>query len=152
MSYPWKIRWLLWRARVLDKLNRLDAIHPLSLGASLEDAVALYGSEYESGPADDHPDATCYTFSISPFHEALITIWNGTVHQVAYCSSHPDPDRDLVWMLDTYGEGRQWDVMTRGYSYRRKDGARWLWCSAAPVIGVSSAEFMKATAEVRGKA
>ena len=144
-----RVRWLLWKARAIDKLNRLDAITPLSIGATQGDAEALYGNPYESEPVKGRPEAICHTFWISPFHQALVTIWNGRIHQVAYLSSHPDPGPDLAWMLSTHSDGLEWTVMTPGYSYRRSDGARWLWCSAASVIGVSSGEFMAASAENR---
>jgi len=144
-----KLRWLLWRARVVHKLNRLDAIRPLMLGASLDNVVALYGAAAESGPDEDEPSATTYGFLISPFHEAIVTVWKGAVHQVTYWSTHPDPARDLAWMMSTYGEGLGWDVVTEGYSYRRKDAVRLLWCSAAPAIGVGSLEFREVAMDAR---
>ena len=111
----------------------------------------LYGAAAESGPDEDHPDATTYGFLISPFHEGVVTIWNGIVHQVTYWSTHPDPVPDLAWMMTTYGEGFGWDVVTEGYSYRRKDAARVLWCSAAPAIGVGSLEFREAVMDTLRK-
>lgn len=144
-----KVRWLLWRARVIDKLNRLDAIDHVPVGVTLEDVVALYGQPEEANPCDDNPEATSYEFTVSPFHEASVTVWNAVVHQIVYWSSHADPRNDLAWMLETYGDGVGWSVMTEGYSYRRKDGNYFLWCSAMPVIGVASAAFTQAKAEVR---
>ena len=146
-----KVQFALWYSRVFYKLNRLDAINHLALGATLADAIALYGPPMEEGPSEDNPEATTYEFSVSPYHDATVTVWNGIVHRVAYWSEYPDPRPDLAWMLDTYGAGLGWSVMTEGYSFRRNDDQCWLFCSAAPVIGVGTTLYNKAKAEVRRK-
>ena len=146
-----RVQFAVWHARVFYKLNRLDVIRPLSLGATVEEAIELYGQPLEEGPSEDNPEATSYEFSLSPYHNAAVTAWNGVVHEIAYWSSHPDPRRDLLWMLETHGAGVGWNVMTEGYSYRRNDGQCWLWCSAAPIIGVGTTLYNEAKAEVRMK-
>jgi hypothetical protein len=139
---------LLWAARRIYKLNRLDALSPIPLrGITPEATQKLREPVRQYEP--DVPGAITLEYEISPFHFAIVTEWEGAVHELSYESIYPDPDRDLKWMLETYDSGAGWSVMTEGYSFRANDGSCFLWCSAAPVLGVSTAEYLEAKAAAR---
>ena len=143
------LRPLLWMSRIVFKVNRLDAIDPVCLGAELSAAIELYGDPIEKGEHEKLPEATTYTFEAGIFHEAVITVWQDRIHQITYWSSYPAPEKDLRFMFEKYAEGNTWRVMTEGYSYQRSDDKVHLWCSAVPAIGVGTIVFMNALREFR---
>ena len=134
----------LWIARHILKLNRLSSIDLVDLGAPIEEPIELYGDPIESEPDKYLPGAMTHTFLASPFHEAVVVEWNKKVCMIAYWSAYADPNRDLEWMLKSYGEGIGWDVLEPGYVCVRKDGQVWLRCSVAPAISVETREYLDA--------
>lgn len=135
---------LRWLARTFFGMHRLESLEPVKLGAPIDDALRLYGAPLEQQPSDKIPGALSYTFSVELFHETVMTAIDGRVVHITYWSEYPDPARDLRWMLDTYGEGVEWNLVEAGYWYWRKDGRVRLWCSAAPGIGVGTREYFEA--------
>ncbi|MHA3773917.1 hypothetical protein ACXR0O_20490 [Verrucomicrobiota bacterium sgz303538] len=129
--------------------HRLETVETLPLGSSIDEAVRLYGAAIESGPSQDAPEITEYTFSVGRHHEAVISEWQEKVQSITFWSVKSDPGRDLRYMLDQYGEDSGWNVMEEGYWYQRKDGRIRLWCSVAPAIGVAYVEFLTAKAELK---
>ncbi|MEM6275193.1 MAG: hypothetical protein AAF735_08140 [Myxococcota bacterium] len=83
-----------------------------------------------------------HTFQLGENHEVLLAEWNGEVHPVTYWSAVPNPELDLVCVANRYSDGHKWDVLTEGYLYKRSDGSMRMWCSAAPAIGVGTAEYL----------
>jgi hypothetical protein len=135
---------LLWFARVFLKLNRLENIDLIDLGAPMEDVISAYGDPIKSERDEKVPDAIVHTFSASPFHEAVVVQWNGSVSWITYWSAYPNPDRDLKCMLKHYGKDLGWDVREPGYLCVRKDGKVWLRGSVAPALSVETIEYLKA--------
>lgn len=138
----------LWIARHIFKLNRLSSIDLVDLEAPITEPLALYGDPIES-KADEHlPGATRHTFLAGPFHEAVVVEWKKKVCLIVYWSAYADPNRDLEYMLEQYGEGIGWDVVEPGYLCVRKDGKVLLRCSVAPAISVESVEYLEAKRDV----
>ena len=135
---------VLWILRIFFKLNRLDKIDLIPLKKPFQEAIGIYNEPIESEPDDKFPEATNHTFDISPFHEIIVTEWNGLIHQVVYWSSHSSPTKDLKAVMQQYGNQLKWTVINEGYDYIREDNEILLWCSAMPVIGIASSEYKEA--------
>jgi len=135
---------VLWFGRHFLKWNRLEHIDRIQLGVTIQDVAAAYGASIESNEDDEFTEAIVHTFSVGPFHEGVICEWKGQIHSITYWSKYSAPAPDLECMLDTYGQGIGWNVIEAGYWYFRKDNKIRLWCSAAPAIGVATAEFLEA--------
>lgn len=119
------------------KRHRLEKIKTVALGAPLRDAYDEYGDPENVEESDKLADAKVYTFDIPPYHSAWITADEaGDVLAATYISEKPDPDRDLLFMFDQYGEGKGWSEVQPGFMYWRNDEKVILACSALPVIGV----------------
>jgi hypothetical protein len=135
---------VIWFCRIFLKWNRLEKIDTVSLLSPINDAIDLYGDDFQKEKHAEFPESAIYSFEVGLFHEATITEWNGKIHEVTYWSSHPNPKRDLIFMMERYGEQKKWRTLTDGYLYLREDDACALWCSAAPAIGVGTASFRDA--------
>ncbi len=129
----------------------LQDVSLIPLGASLEDAKALYGAHVETISNEDFPEASGYSFEPSKFHAVDVWIWNSTVSAVVYHSAKGDPELDLETVWKRYGEGHEWKTVNQGYTYLRADGHVRIWCSAVPAIGVGFEEYMQADANYRSK-
>jgi hypothetical protein len=126
-------------------LNRLEKLAMLDLETPISRAFQLYGDPVEIGPDDECSAAKQYTFFAGDFHDAVVCEWNGKIHSITYWSREPHPNRDLDWMFQYYGEGHDWRAWGEpGYLYIRDDRMRWLWCSAAPAIGVATNSYTDA--------
>jgi hypothetical protein len=134
---------ILWIGRTFLRWNRLDHIDMVELETPISDVIELYGEPVESKPDEDFTEATCHTFSAGPFHEAVISEWNGKACSITYWSAYSAPTPDLKHMLETYGKGIGWNDVETGYWYFRKDDGVRLWCSAIPAIGVATTQYLK---------
>ena len=123
--------------------HRLERVKLLRLGCAIEEAVKLYGEPIAQKPFDEAPQITEYTFSASPYHEAVVHVWEEKVQSVTYWSAKSDPGRDLTYMLTHYQDDSRWDVMEKGYWYQRVDGKLRLWCSAIPALGIAYVDFLQ---------
>ena len=51
------------------------------------------------------------------------------------------------WICKLYlirmGDGQEWTTWTEGYRYATADDSLRVWCSAMPVIGVGTKEFVR---------
>jgi hypothetical protein len=135
---------VLWFGKTFLGWSRLKSIDLINLGTSMADVTALYGEADESEPDKYLSDATTHTFSIGPFHEAVIVEWKGRVCWITYWSPYGDRNQDLKCMLTKYGGDVGWNELEPGYVCVRKDGRVWLRCSAAPAISVETAEYLDA--------
>lgn len=143
-----KLRQLYYR-HILHR-NRLQKVRMVDIGAPISVALSLYGEPVERCVNKDFPEACQFTFSAGVFHDVVLSEWRQRIQSIAYWSKYPDPSRDLTWMFHYYGEGHKWRAWGEpGYSYKREDGLRWLWCSAAPVIGIATSEYMDAEREYK---
>jgi hypothetical protein len=140
---------ILWFGRTFLRLNRLEKIERVELEAPISKAIELYGDPTESKPHADLDGATTYTFSVVPFHEAVITEWKGKACSITYWSAYSAPLADLKCMLGTYGKDVGWHDTEPGYWYFRKDGLVRLWCSGVPAIGVATTEFLIAAGDAK---
>jgi len=122
--------------------NLLGDIDQIPLLSSLDAAVAAYGEPYEQTEDEKLPNTTRYSFDVQDRHLVEIWIWNSVVHQVLYTSPRGDDSLDLQTVFDAYGSGGEWVAMTEGYRYRSGDDSVRVWCSAMPVIGVGTKEFV----------
>lgn len=134
----------LWVARHILKLNRLSSIDLVDLDAPIEEPLGLYGDPTKSEPDKYLPGGTTHTFFVSPFHEAVVVECNKRVCAITYWSAYADPNRDLEYMLEQYGDGIGWNELNPGYVCVRKDGKVWLRCSVAPAISVETVEYLDA--------
>ena len=125
----------------LFKRYRLKSLKLLPLGASLGDAIKLYGEPIESNPSEVTEEITEYTFGAGHYHQVVALVWQGKIHSITYWSMKADPKHDIICMLDGYGEGKKWYTLEQGYWYQRKDDKVRLWCSIAPAIGVAYVDF-----------
>lgn len=103
----------------------------------------------ESKEDEDFAEATIHTFSIRPFHEVVISEWNGKACSITYWSAYAAPNPDLKCMLETYGKGIGWNDVETGYWYFRKDDKVRLWCSVVPAIGVATTEYLNAAGDAK---
>ena len=137
-----------WVLRHIYGLHRLEAISLIDLEAPIEQAFALYGTPTETRPHETVPNAITYVIAERLlFHEAVVSAWEGRVHEVTFSSAYADPARDLLRMIQHYGKGLKWSVVDEGYSYQREDAYCWLWYSAIPAIGVSTCHFRNLRAQ-----
>jgi hypothetical protein len=127
--------------------HRLETVQMLPLGASLDDAIRLYGQPIKREASKETSDITECLFSVGPYHEAVVLEWKGTVQSITYWSEKANPIHDLRTMFERYKESSHWRVMEEGYWYQRADDVVRLWCSAAPAIGIAFIEFLKAKAD-----
>jgi hypothetical protein len=128
-----------------SELMMLERVAMLDLEAPISRAFQLYGDPVETGQAEELPTAKQFTFFAGDYHDAVVCEWNGNIHSITYWSREPDPDRDLAWMFQYYGQGHDWRAWGEpGYLYIRDDQMRWLWCSAAPAIGVATKSYVDA--------
>ena len=132
---------IVWVLKTVFRLDRLQEVELLPMGASLDDAIRLYDEPTEQEPDDEYPGATRYSFDAGLFHEVSVLIWKDKVHLVTYWSQRGFPG-DLKYIMDGYSDNQKWNTMTAGYQYRRSDGALRLWCSAMPAIGVGTQEIL----------
>jgi hypothetical protein len=137
-------RCVIWFMRIFLKVDRLKAIELIQLRDDIGTALAEYGEPNEKRVSEECPDATVYEFELFPFHRILLTVWNGSVHSASYESAYHHPKEDLKTMLDFYGEGVDWRVLSAGYSYLRCDRDRMVFCSAMPLLGCATKEFLDA--------
>lgn len=86
----------------------------------------------------------CAHLQCQSVSRVVIVEWNKKVCWITYWSPYGNPNRDLKYMLNKYGEGVGWNEHEAGYVCIRKDGRVWLRCSAAPAISVETAEYLDA--------
>jgi len=123
--------------------HRLESVEMLPLGASIDEAIKLYGEPFEKKPSEDALEITEYGFWVGSYHEAVIFEYQGKVQSITYWSAKSDPGRDLRCMLDRYKEDSHWRVMEEGFWYQRMDEKLRLWCSAIPAIGIAYVDFLE---------
>lgn len=126
--------------------HRLEKVPTVPLGSSIGEAIKLYGEPVKKERPEDFLESVQYTFSVGPYHQAVISELEGRISSITYWSARSDPARDLRYMLECYKEDSQWDVLEEGYWYQRLDGEARLWCSAMPAIGVAFTKFFRANA------
>ena len=132
----------LWAGRVFrgdHRLEKLDMVPLLTPIAALKDR---YGDPVDSKAHEDFLEATEYSFEASLYHGIVAYEWDGLIQCITYWSAFADPARDLVCVMQRYGEGHKWSPLTEGYLYQRNDGKVRLWCSAVPAIGVATADYL----------
>jgi|GEM_PF-3262014 len=144
--------WWLLKLREVDRAHAaeygLESIAMVALGVPIARALETYGEVQSREPHDRVPDATWYVFAAGPHHEAKFVEWRGQIHVAAYRSEEPLPGPDLARVMTRYADGQKWIALTEGYLYQREDRTRRLWCSAMPMIGVGTSEFL----DVEGRA
>jgi len=140
---------ILWFGRHFLRWNRLSHIELIRLETPIEDVYESYGEPIESKQDDGFPEATMHTFSVDPFHEAVIVEWKGKAHSITYWSEHSSPTPDLECMLKTYRNKSGWKEAERGYWYFSNDLNIKLWYSAAPAIGVATSDYLSTAGEAR---
>lgn len=133
-----------WLTRFVLRRHRLSAIPLVQLGSTISEIPSEYGSATRVEVDEDFDQATVHTYDVGDYHEAVLTEWQGRIHQAAYFSQYPEPGPDLNHMMEFYGEGHRWTPLEHGYLYRRNDDDRTLWCSAAPAIGLATTAFRNA--------
>lgn len=114
----------------------------IPIGASMQEIDDLYGKPEKQEEDEDDPKNTVYTFD-ALFHEVVVTVADDRVIGVSYWTNPDDaqPDKDLEFVLKSYGEGQEWNELTPGYSAVRADGRRRVNFSAMPVIGVTEVDY-----------
>ncbi len=117
-------------------------IQQVPLGCGLDDALSAYGEPYEQWSDDDLPDTQTYSFEVQDLHLVQIWVWKSAVHQILFTSPRGDSSQDLQTVFDAYGGGEEWTTWTKGYRYASSDDSVRVWCSAMPVIGVGTKEFV----------
>jgi hypothetical protein len=135
--------------RVVDSV-RLRLVGPSLLGdivqiplrCGLEEALAAYGEPYEHSVDGGLPDCECYSFEVRNFHLVELWVWKSAVHQILYTSPRGESSLDLQTVFDAYGSGKEWVTWEKGYLYASADNSVRVWCSAMPVIGVATSEFV----------
>ena len=120
----------------------LGDIVQIPLRCSLEEARAAYGEPYEHSVDDGLPDCECYSFEVRNFHLVELWVWKSAVHQILYTSPRGESSLDLQTVFDAYGSGKEWVTWEEGYLYASADNSVRVWCSAMPVIGVGTTEFV----------
>ena len=106
-----------WIRRRLVGPTLLEDIAILPLGATLNEAIALYGEPAESKTGEDFPESTEYTFPISDYHEVVTWQWKKTIHAIVYFSARGQPELDLETIVKEYGNGQDWTTIDVGYLY-----------------------------------
>jgi hypothetical protein len=124
--------------------HRLENVPLIPLGSKMKEAFERYGSPTESERLDEFPEAIQHTFSAGSYHVLIVSEWQEKIQSITYWSVKSDPVRDLLYVLNGYKEGHEWNEMEMGYWYQRSDGKVRLWCSAVPAIGVAYIDFFKA--------
>ena len=145
---------LIWIGRTMGKLDgstRLASNDAVPLLSTIEDAVVLYGDPLTIEQCDSFPESSKLFFRVSPFHECVLWEWQRKIHSVVFFPEYSFPDEDLNFMLETYGQGQDWDTVDEGYLYFRQDKAIRLWCSAMPPIGVATNEYWAAKESYKRK-
>jgi hypothetical protein len=140
---------IVWFGRTFLRWDRLSHIDLVELETPISDVIELYGEPVESEPDEDFTEATCHTFSIGLFHEAVISEWKGKACSITYWSAYSAPTPDLKHMLKIYGKSIGWNDVETGYWYFRKDDEVRLWCSAAPAIGVATTQYLKMAGDAK---
>lgn len=140
---------ILWFGRNFLGWNKLDHVELVALGTPIEEVIKLYGEPLESKKDEDFDEATIHTFSAGPFHEAVISEWQGKAWSITYWSAYSSPAADLQCMLKFFGEGIGWDNVETGYWFFRNDNKVRLWCSAVPAIGVATVDYMYAESDAK---
>ena len=120
----------------------LGDIDQIPLRSSIEVAIASYGNPYEQSVDNDLTNCECYSFEVRNFHLVELWVWKSTVHQILYTSPRGEASLDLQTVLDAYGKGQEWITLQKGYKYASGDESVRVWCSAMPVIGVATTEFV----------
>ncbi|QDV59049.1 hypothetical protein [Rosistilla oblonga] len=120
----------------------LGDIPQIPLPCKLDDALKAYGEPYEQSEGDVLPDTQNYTFEVHDLHLVQIWVWKSEVHQILYTSPRGDGATDLQTVFDAYGDGKEWTTWTEGYLYASADDSLRVWCSALPMIGVGTKEFV----------
>jgi hypothetical protein len=116
----------------------------LPLGATLDDAIALYGDPSEAYVDDDMPETMGFCFRDGLVPKIIAWQWKDQIQAVVYYSDSSNPGRDLAIMMDTYGDGQKWIAVEQGYLYFRADERVRLTCSAVPILAVGTAEYFDA--------
>lgn len=140
---------ILWFGRTFLRWNRLEKIERVELESPISKVIEFYGDPIESKQHEDLEASVIHTFSVGPFHEAVISEWNGKACSITYWSAHAAPLQDLKCMLETYGGEVGWNDTEPGYWYFRKDGRVRLWCSGVPAIGVATTEYLIAAGDAK---
>ena len=130
------------RTAAVDWPHLLCDIQQVPLGCGLDDALSAYGEPYEQWSDDDLPDTQTYSFEVQDLHLVQIWVWKSAVHQILFTSPRGDSSQDLQTVFDAYGGGEEWTTWTKGYRYASSDDSVRVWCSAMPVIGVGTKEFV----------
>ncbi len=123
-------------------MDRLKALELVPLRSPIAKAIELYGEPDNVEPDESIASATAYTFEVSPFHAVQVIEWKGIAHFITYESAYNHPKADLKTLGDFYGDELEWETRAEGYSYVRSDGDRLIFCSAMPILTVSSPEYM----------
>lgn len=121
----------------------LGDIPQIPLPCKLDEAFEAYGEPYEQAKEDELPDTQTYAFEVHDLHLVQIWVWKSEVHQILYTSPRGDSAMDLQTVFDAYGGGQEWTTWTEGYRYANADDSLRVWCSAMPVIGVGTKEFVQ---------
>lgn len=102
--------------------------------------VAVASVTRQKIPGRTHCNFKWYCFQSNDLH--AIDVWQRKcrVHAVVYHSQKGDADLDLETMFKTYGEGKSWQELSRGYTYYCDDRNVQFWYSAMPSIGMGTAE------------
>ena len=129
--------------------HRLSNVPLVSLGQSVDAAIAIYGEPREVKQSEETEDIVEYEFDYGSYHEVIVSVWKDRISSVVYWSAKSDPGRDLEYVLTGYRENHEWNVMEEGYWYQRSDGAVRLWCSAIPAIGIGTVGFLEAKADAK---
>jgi hypothetical protein len=116
----------------------------LPLGEPIGSAIERYGAPVEINAHETLPEAFRYIFASHQEYEVVINAWDGVIHEIVYWFDKPVLDEDIVFIARHYGEGHQWNTLSRGYLYYRDDEQVRLWCSAVPAVGVGTLAYFKA--------
>lgn len=69
--------------------HRLETVKLLPLGATIRQAVALYGEPIETGPSQETTEITEHIFAAGPYHQVVAAEWRQTIQAVTYWSEKP---------------------------------------------------------------
>ncbi|GAA5495878.1 hypothetical protein Rhal01_02059 [Rubritalea halochordaticola] len=146
------------RSKMEEAKSILEGHVFVPMNVSKEKVVSLLGEAKKVHEDDALDDLLIYDYKLTEKVDLGVTVWKGKVVAVLYDFDLPfvKTFKEARFLMNAYGDGKQWDMKQKGYKYVRSDG-RYVFVHSTPFkkdiasIGVASTEYLEALRKLENK-